>query len=422
MKFFGLNEVLMADVLEDSTTSIGADLEEINADPEETELTVSHPDESADEESDDEEPEESEESEEVEEEEETPEIKDLHPFERPSIKQINESFPELFKKFPSLKDMYFREGEYSRIFPTIDDAKEAYENHEAFGNIREDIFSGDGTKFLSAVKEVDEKKLERFSGSILKSLYKVSPNSFWRAANPLVEDIARNMFAKGEKEKNESLQNAARFLSDYFFGNVEVAEGKKTTVIKEESNSEVNKEREEFDNEKHTAFSATVATSAKSELIKLIDAKDSKTGKSRLDPDDVLSPFIKKTILDRVVTEVGESLQLDKDHIKFMDSLWSKAKKNGRTEEDKNRIITAYLSRAKSLIPSLRSKYVSEALGRKVKDSTQRREKVESVQSRRDGGSQGRGSSGREKNYNPKAINYTKTSDADILNDTITYK
>lgn len=408
----------MADILENSTTSIGNDLEDLNdettqVEQSEIEGEIQEEDEEPDEdiESDDEPPEP----------EETPEIS-THPFERPSLKSVEEKFPGLLKAFPSLRDMYFREAEYSKIFPTIDDAKEADENNIAFNSIRESIYQGDGNKLFSAIKETGDKELEKFSTNILPTLFKVHPQSFWRAANPLVEDIARNMFNKGNKENNESLKNAALYLSDYFFGNTEIAEGKKTSIIKVEDNSEVNKEREKFDNERGTAFRSGIENDVRSELIKLIEGSDPKTGKNRLDPDSVFSPFIKTTIIDRIISDLGSQLTSDKDHIKFMDSLWSSSKRNGRTDKDKVRIISAYLARAKSLIPSLRSKYVSEALGQKTRVSSGTKKKSEEISSRSDSGTLGRGSNGKEKNYNPKSIDYSKTSDADILNDNIRYR
>lgn len=408
----------MAEILEDSTTSIGDDLRELNNDtevetPEEEEITEEKPEDFIEEEE--------EEEEESKEEELEPEIS-THPFDRPSLKSVEEKFPGLLKAFPALRDMYFREAEYSKLFPTVEDAKEADENNTAFNSIRESIFNGNGSQLFSAIKEVGEKDLEKFSTTLLPTLFQTHPKAFWRAANPLVEDIAKNMFNKGKKEGNESLQNAALYLSDYFFGNTEIAEGKKTSIEKIEDNTEVNKEREKFDNEKGTAFRTSVETDVRSQLVKLIEGHDPKTGKARLDPDSVFSDFIKNTIIDRVISDLGTQLTSDKDHIKFMDSLWASSKRNGRTDKDKARIISAYLARAKSLIPSLRGKYVSEALGQKTRVASKKKDQVEDISSRRDSGTLGRGSNGANKNYNPKSIDYSKTSDEDILNDNIKYR
>jgi uncharacterized membrane-anchored protein YjiN (DUF445 family) len=411
-----------------STTSISADVAELGEElevqaPEIEQEEVEEVEEAQEEEVSDEresEPE-TEESEEEVEEEKAPDFND-HPFTRPSLKAIEEKFPGFFKSFPSLRDMYFREAEYSKLFPTVDDAREANENNEAFNSIKESIFQSDGTKLFSSIKETSDKDLEKFSSTVLPTLFKVHPQAFWRAVNPLVEDVARNMFEKGKREGNENLQNAARYLSDYFFGSVGVAEGKETRIIKVEDNQEVNKEREKFDTERATAFRSTIETDVRSNLVKLIEGRDPKTGKSKLDPDSVFSNFIRTTIVDKIIEELGTELTKDSTHIRYMDSLWNKAKQNGRTDADKARILSSYLARAKSLIPSLRSKYVSEALGQKTRVASKDKEKIERVSERRDSGTSGKGSNSSTKNYHPKSINYSKTSDADILNDNITYK
>lgn len=408
--------------VEGETTSIGADVAELGDidnpnTPEVEDETVIPQDEE-------------EEVEEVEGEDEAPEsddepepedpaISDIHPFDRPSIKDLNAVFPDLFKKFPSLKDMYFREAEFTKVFPTIEDAKEASQNNEAFANLRGDVISGNGEKFLSAIKEVGDKSLDRFARNFLPSLVKVNPSSFWQAAHPLIEDVARQMFKSGEKNQDENLQNAARYLSKFIFGETEYAEGKKTSVIQEEEKSEVTREREAWDLERHNEFRGKVWSDISGQLKSLIIGKDVKTGKSRIDPDEVLSPFITNMIIEKVIGDLGEQLQADKAHIKYMDTLWDHAKKNGRKEADKSRIISAYLARAKSIIPSLRSKYVSEALGKKVRSATQNRDKITRIPER----TQNPGSPSRGRNFDSnKKIDYSKSSDMDILNDNIQYK
>src|SRR5437763_300329 len=45
---------------------------------------------------------------------------------RPTFKDIKAKYPNLFKDFPDLRDMVFRERDYSELFPTVEDAKEAH--------------------------------------------------------------------------------------------------------------------------------------------------------------------------------------------------------------------------------------------------------------------------------------------------------
>ena len=394
-----------------STTSTTKDLEELNdetqvAEPEEEQLDVEY------------EPEEEEESETEEEPE--PEPSDTHPFDRPSLKSIQEAYPDFFKKFPAMRDMYFREAEYAKLFPTIDDAKEAQENNSAFVNLREDVFNGTGEKFLEAVKTQSPQSLQRFAGRILGTLVKVDQDSFWRAANPLVEDIAHSMYKRGMSEGNENMANAAKYLAYHFFGNADIAEGKQTSIPKEPQETDVVKERRAWDDERQAEFRGVIERDIRKDLNDLIVGKDPKTGKEKLDPDELLSPFIRNTIIEKVIADIGSTLQADKGHIAYMDSLWGRAKTNGRTDADKIRIITAYLTRARALAPSLRSKYVSEALGKKIRGENQKRVKMASVDERVP--NNGRVSGSGAKSYNPKPIDYRKTSDYDILNDDIKYK
>jgi len=50
------------------------------------------------------------------------------------LKKVKEKYPDFAKtnEFRELRNAYHRETEYTNIFPTIDDAREAAENNETF--------------------------------------------------------------------------------------------------------------------------------------------------------------------------------------------------------------------------------------------------------------------------------------------------
>src|SRR5437660_282354 len=48
----------------------------------------------------------------------------------PQFKEITKKYPNFFKDFPNLRHAFFREKEYSEIFSTVDEAKEAQEDIE----------------------------------------------------------------------------------------------------------------------------------------------------------------------------------------------------------------------------------------------------------------------------------------------------
>jgi hypothetical protein len=216
------------------------------------------------------------------------------------------------------------------------------------------------------------------------------------------------------------MANAARYLSHYFFGNVDVAEGKTTTIKREEPQNEVSKEKEEWENKKQFEFRGVIENDVRGQLTDIIVGLDERTGKAKLDPQELLSPFIRQTIIDRVIQDIGSTLGSDDAHLKYMDSLWARARINGRTTNDKERIVNAYLNRARAMAPALRSKYVSEALGKRVRAAGEKVSKVQSIPGRTP--NIGKTPSNGRTDYNPKQIDYRKTSDYDILNDDIKYK
>jgi hypothetical protein len=274
---------------------------------------------------------------------------------------------------------------------------------------------------MSAVNNVDPKGLERFAGVFLGNLTKTNMNAFWRAANPLIEDVSRAMYNRGRTDGDSNVMNAALHLSQFFFGRTDIAEGKGTTVPKvEEGQVKLDQEKREWEDRKHFEFRSSLETDLRTQLDDMIIGMDERTGKSKLDPNDLLSPFVRQTIIDHVVQDIGAALQGDTAHLRYMDSLWSHAKTNGRRESDKQKIINAYLARARSMAPALRSRYVSEALGRRARAAGEKVKKVASIPPRT--ASNGRTPTSERADYSPKKIDYRKTSDYDILNDDVKYK
>jgi hypothetical protein len=367
--------------------------------------------------------EEVEEEEDEEKAEEAEEIKDLAPHERPTFKDLTKAYPDIFKKFPTLRDMYFREQAYSQVFPSLDDAKEAASNNEVLTTMRDSLFSGDIGKVLTAVKDSDPKAMDSIAGNIMKQIYDISPDLHWKAATPLLENVIRSFYKDGKKNGNENMMNAAEHLSNYLFGDDTgaVAKGEKTFVKTVEKNTEVEDERKKFNQEKDTSFRIGIVDEIGKGLKSLVLSTD-KNGNLRLDPDGVFSKFIKDTITDKVMNEVDRLMTDDKTHMAYMNSLWEKARKAGHTGDWNARLKDAYLARAKSLVPQVRAKFVSEALGTTSEVNKRRAEKSEKNGSRKEssGGRASGGSNGLA--HSSKDIDWSSTSDLDFLNDNVKLK
>lgn len=337
---------------------------------------------------------------------------------RPTIAQIKEKFPELFKTFPELKDVYFREQRYTSLFPTVEDAETANENSTAFLSLQENVMAGNSENLFRAVNDEDPKALVKLGKSILPTLYRLSPEAHQQATLPLLENLVRSFYRDSTDENG---QHSALWLSKYLFGNFDVAKGTKTlqeipdTKVTAER-AELDRERQELQREKYDRFHGDVLVEASEGLGKIIG------GDVKIDPDKVFTPFMRLQIRKEIVATVDQQLGKDKTHVAYMDSLWEKARKNGYKGDWKSRITDAYLARAKSLVPAVRSRLVAVAMGTTQSRDEDRAGVVKKIAGRREPGNSGRPSNGAPTTYDPRKVDWSKTSDADFLSDKVVLK
>lgn len=365
---------------------------------------------SEEEESEEEEEEDLEEESEEELEEESEEEEDST---RPAIQDLKKKFPDIFKSFPGLRAQLFREKEFSELFDSVDDAKSALSAAEGYNVIASDVTEGDGSKLISAIKETGQ--FNQFASNFLKHLESDKDYYFENVTMPVAESIVKAFYKEGarytSKQDRENYQNAALLLSMYLFGSMDIARTDKT-FKKAESRAEpkVDKERENFLKERYQAAESDVLGSIKDELQEVI-LETTKSGNLKIDPHGDMSNFLKSSITSSIMQQLGKALEKDSQHMRHMNSLWGKAKESGFTSSSKAKIVNAYLARARDLVPKIRQRVVSEALGK-----TPRK-----VESRKEPGSQGRVPSGR-RSVDGKKVDWSKTSELDFLNDKVTLK
>lgn len=340
---------------------------------------------------------------------------------RPTIGEIKAEFPELFKKFPALKDVYFREQRYSAMFPTVEAAEEAQDNSLALTSLRDDILAGDSKNLLTAIKDTDPEALDKVAAQLLPNLYRLSPEAHWKATLPLMENLTRQFYNEGAKRGDESVMNAALHLAMHLFGDADIAKGGKTLQqIPDKGVSDDRKrleaERKSFQDERSGSFTINVQSKAFDGITQLVG--DDK----KLDPEGVLSTFVKKTIKQEIINDVNSQMAADPSHMAYINSLWKQAKESNFVGDWEARITSAYLARAKSLIPALRVKYISEAMGTSQAQSGNKSAMIDKITGRREAGSSGKVPNQGNGVYSPKDVDWSKTSDEDMLNGRVTLK
>lgn len=335
--------------------------------------------------------------------------RDYLPHERPTLTDIRKEFPDFFKKFPQMEHMLFREKEYTELFPTVSEAKDAAEASEALQDFRDDLFTGNGEKFVSALK--DQGELTKFGKNFITNLQKTDQQAYWNAITPTFENVVRAFYREGQRRNDASLVASAENLSIYLFDTDEVAQGKKTFVKDEvKTDPQVARERTEWEREKSNTFTISVRE----------DIFDGLKNEIRIE-NQSLTPKMKSLLTADIISEVDAVIKKDVGHMKYVQSLWNKAK-GDYSSEIKSKIISAYLERAKSLVPSIRRRLLSEALGSSVVETERKREISDRTQNRREPGSQGKPSGNTVKNHSAKSVDWNSTTDMDFLSDNVTLK
>jgi hypothetical protein len=337
---------------------------------------------------------------------------------RPPFKKILQEFPTLFKKFPDLREMYFREQEYTKAFPTVEDAKEAVEKNERFDTFDELVSAGTPEKtaeFLAAVKESDKDIHDNFVRAFLPALSKHDPDAYFEVLTPISQNLIRDVYNAGVRLGNKDLMNSALHFAQYYFDDKDIATGKKSVPVR---SSELSPEKEKFEQEKEEFYSKqfeTAQNSVESDLSSKLGREISRG----LETD--FNEFMVKTLTKEIKIELDEAITKDPNHMARMKSFWKQARTNGFSKESLGRISSAYLSRARQLLPEIKNRIRSEALSDKKAKADKDLKKSNDNTSRREitsGGQQRFGT----KVTDPKKIDYSKTSDKDILEDKVTLR
>lgn len=350
--------------------------------------------------------EESEEQETPPEEEETEQEQEIViPFDRPTVKEIKTKYPNIFKDFPQLKDMYFRELGFTKLYPTIEDAKEAFDDNEAFSTLSESVLSGDIAPLFDSVEKTDTKAFELMSLSFLPTLFKKSQDLYSQAVTPIMQNLVRQLYG----DRDENTRNAALVLADYLFGSdgESVAKGQKSvakSIVPTEEQQRLKAEKEQASSTAFRGSAGRVQETITKSLEQLV------LKNVNFDPNKVFSPFLRRQGAQEISKRVMDHLKSDQGHMNVMASRWKRARTNGYTSDDESKIVSTYLARAKSLLPDACSKVSAAMLGTKVKAA---KSKQDLTQTHRSENFSGRAvSNGKQRDR----VNYATMSDIDILN------
>ena len=323
----------------------------------------------------------------------------------PSIKAIRKEYPDFFKKFPHVRAAIAEHQQFRGVFDSVDDAREAVEHQQNFMEISSSLFKGDFGTLLDEMEKAEKESVPRLVKKILPTLLEKNRDLYMEASDPAIRLFIKAAHDRGNSEGNKNLANAALHLAQFLTGKAEVPS---VDLKPDPRDAEFNKKISDFETSKLNDATKQVDDSIGTQLSSLVE--------KAIDPNNVMKDLTKKALVRQVISDIVEETAKDEAHHQRMQRLWGNAKRSSYASGHISRIITASLERAKQVLPTYARK-VREEHGIKVQaDNGQRKPLV----TRPIGGNAPAPKTIRE--TNPRKIDWTKTSDEDILSGKATLK
>lgn len=286
---------------------------------------------------------------------------DLELIEMPRRKEILAKYPKLFSEFPGLEKAFYRERQYTELFPTLQDARAAGEKSQILDQFEGKLLGGDVTAVLRAIKdESTEKGLESFNKIVdnyLPSLRTVDESAYFHVLSTVVKGTIYNMVKEGQELDNAELQQAAQVLNQFVFGSSKWTPATKLAKETSENNPkdhELNRKEQEFQNKQFQTAQADLNTKTGRVLENAI--------KKHIDPKGAMTDYVKKTAVRDAQENLLKHLENDSRFRAVLDKAWKQAFSRNFDSESMDRVERVIKSRASTVLPAVIKKARNEAL------------------------------------------------------------
>lgn len=272
------------------------------------------------------------------------------------VPEESKSFSDAFKQHPELRKAYFEHRQFTEIFPSPEDAKEAYARAEDFRKFEDSVASGNVDTVIQAVIDSNPKAFETFAGDFLANLRGMDDKLYKKAIAPELSRLLREVAVTAKKNNNKSLFLAVQHVSDFWFDEAippEFPERQKQPQDNQQQNQDFTARKQDFFSELGTEIDSFLGT----EISR------------NLDPKNVLPSMLKKSLTDDILQTALNKLKADKSAQNAFRILNINAARNGFRYEDRKKIRDTYAQRIKPIIQQIKGPKLAEALksiGKKV--------------------------------------------------------
>lgn len=276
-------------------------------------------------------------------------------------KEILTKYPKLFKDFPYLEKAYYREQQFTEILSTIDDAKEAVAKSNVLDQFQTDLGKGDLEKALKVVKGSGEEAFNNLVDNYLPNLHKIDKEAYGHVIGNVLKSAIGQMNDVANETRDETIKNdlieAAKILNKFAFGTEKVVPPSNLSKAKSDEkdpNEEANLLKAQHMQERFEESRDNVNNKISNVLKSTIEAN--------IDPKESMTDYVRKNASRECKENVEEILGGDKRLNLILDRLWQAAAQDGFSKASVDKVKSAYLSRAKTLLPEVIKKARNEAL------------------------------------------------------------
>ncbi len=280
-------------------------------------------------------------------------------------REILKKYPNLFKDFPHLEKSYYRDREFTKLFPDFEEAEKAVQAVNIISNYEGDIIDeGNLNNVLKLIKDNNPNTFARVVDGYLDHLADVDRSSFDHVVGNVTKHIIAAMFKEGKSSEDETLMEAAVILNKYAFGSNKF--NPPTKLAKEEV---VDKNKQAVDERSKQLFRQTM-----DDAVENVNGRVNNLLKinieGNIDPNDSMPAYVKKNAIRDAVEKTQELLDKDTRFKSFVDRAWEQAAKDNFSRKSIKKIEDLYITKAKSLLAPVVKSARKEALagiGKKVK-------------------------------------------------------
>lgn len=285
-----------------------------------------------------------------------PEIEDFHaPVSR---KEILKKYPTLFKDFPYLQTAYYRDQQFTEKFATPAEADEIIKKAETYDKFEQVLSEGNLSQVLKAIKAKDENNFGKVVDEYLGTLYEVDLNAYNAVLGNIITTTVQEMLKEAKNIENEDLKSAAILLNQFVFGNSQL---RQPTKFSKETDPKLS-EKERQLQEREQKLAKEKFDSAYTELDSKVQNLLKSTVDRYIDPKESMSGYVRKNAVNDVLNEAREVIDKDTAFRRTIDNLWKRSFEEDFSRRSLDTIRSAYLSKAKTVLPNIIKKVRAEIL------------------------------------------------------------